>query len=242
VAERSQTARLRTLLEQNGLMAEGRVRPAAGTVPADAAREISAALRYLVTTHGTRGIAPWFSDSAAADLALDASAAATFETGDLRVRRIVRALDIPYVEARRGPEGTSRQHFEARKHDVVDIAGWDVLVRLERTEDSAAALTPDTALGAVALRAERAIRITGAGPILMVPLDSVIARARAVPATGWSRSVPGEVLRATAVGDGVEALVLLRSLGVVDSTGTARVTHVTGDVLLRGARVRTAGR
>ncbi|UCF40765.1 MAG: DUF4153 domain-containing protein, partial [Gemmatimonadota bacterium] len=66
VARRSQTHRLESILERTGLLVDGTVRPATGEISYMDRREINGTLRYLIQTHGTGSIEPWFGGSLAA--------------------------------------------------------------------------------------------------------------------------------------------------------------------------------
>jgi hypothetical protein len=62
VSHRSQLNRLTGLLERNELLVDGTIQRAENEIALKDRQEISATLDYLVTTHGTDDIAPWFGD------------------------------------------------------------------------------------------------------------------------------------------------------------------------------------
>lgn len=139
VSERSQVGRLRTLLERNGLLTDGRLAArdtsaagisATGTSAADTsaagisaqvkfedAREISAVIDYLREMHGYEEIRSWFSGKADGD--------------SLRLRgewrssaEITRMMGVEYSAGWRGEMG-GREIYNADENDGLVIAGYD---------------------------------------------------------------------------------------------------------------------
>lgn len=122
VSEGSQVYRLRTMLERNGLLADGRLTVSADKekrerdVPPEDAREISAVLQYLQQVHGYEAIAPWFTMSLRAD---DDDAPEWKAPSD-----VAAMLGIDYVAGGVGMVG-GKVIFEAMTKHGTDVRGYD---------------------------------------------------------------------------------------------------------------------
>jgi hypothetical protein len=228
VAERSQLGRLRDLLARNGMVVGGHLRRPAAAMSREDARAISATVRYVAETHGTRGLVPLLGDSLAGVLGLTASRGPGASEG--RVRTIVEALGVTYVP--RGENPRPVFSYSADGRHPVPLAGYDYLLRVQVEPESLAAR--DTGLVAFLWRAGRSVRVMRAGEVLLdVPLDSVLIRARVVAGRRWSAALGATVLRAEAGNTRARAVVLLRELTGQDGPGGPTITNVRGDVLLK---------
>lgn len=121
ISESSQVARLRGLLERHSMLADGSARTAPAPVPLDDRREISSILHYLREVHGYESIQPWFAESLREDSAAEG----------VRYRApadVARMLGVEYV-AEWMSEEQSIVSFDARRDAVLDVAGYDGLLR-----------------------------------------------------------------------------------------------------------------
>ncbi|MDT8323091.1 MAG: DUF4153 domain-containing protein, partial [Bacteroidota bacterium] len=119
VSERSQATRLEALLDQTGLLADGKIHPAGEKLPVDDAGEINAILQYLFSIHGYEAIEHWFD----ASLRADAAARQAWKSPE----DVAALLGIDYVAVRKShPEDDLR--FDAARFTAIDVRGYDRLL------------------------------------------------------------------------------------------------------------------
>lgn len=232
VSERSQVARLEGLLQEHGMLAEGRARPASSSVPFEARREVSAIVRYLAETHGTGAIEPWFDDRLAgldeAPEAESVSRASRAEAED-RARRIVeRRLDLEYVDRRAARQPDRFSFHTGRTSRAVPIAGYDYAF------DWGVAGYPDSIrAGDAVLRLEAdsaGIRVArDAGPALELPFAPLLDRLLASGGGGRDR-VPPDSLWLAAEGAGLRVGIRFGSLAGRRTEGGPRVDSWNAEV------------
>lgn len=124
VSERSQVARLRGLLERNGMWADGAARPAGETaVSRDDQREMSSVLHYLARTHGLGAVEEWFGVEVATE-------PAEWDAAASRSRVVMQHLGLEYFEA--SGYGRVRENWRryAANRPAFDVAGFDLGVAL----------------------------------------------------------------------------------------------------------------
>jgi hypothetical protein len=131
VSRRSQTARLEGMLERNGMLVEGRVRPPVEVVSADDRREIGAVLRYLAENHGMGSIESWFPDGrlAEVDTVADGTEPMARRYADERAALIVAELGIEYVGSWTPGEGERFDFSVEWDGEPLAISGYDYLFR-----------------------------------------------------------------------------------------------------------------
>ena len=228
VSRRSQVGHVRDLLAARSVLAGGHVRRAAADFAADDRKALSGAVRYLVATHGSRSLAPLLGDSFTAKVIRPAELSDADPDG--RARAIVEALGVRYV-TRWGETGSAGKWFAYSSDDrePTPLAGYDLLVAIRTIRPNAAR---DSGLVAFLVRNARSVRILRSGqPLLDVPLDSVLRRARAPGARG--STLPAAALRFEAGNARARAMVVVRS---VDGYATAKgpdVRDVQGWVLVK---------
>ena len=131
VSRRSQTVRLETLLERNGMLVEGSVRSPSGEVSFDDRREIGAVLRYLAENHGTASIESWFPEGRLAEV--DTIAGGTEPTerrhADERAALIAAELGVDYVGSWTPGEGEGFNFSVEWDGPPLRISGYDYVVR-----------------------------------------------------------------------------------------------------------------
>jgi hypothetical protein len=131
VSQRSQAGRLEGILERNGMLAEGRVRPPPEAVSLDDRREIGAVLRYLAQTHGTGSIESWFPEGrlAEVDTVADGTGPTDRRKADERAALIAAEMGIEYVGSWAPGEGEGFNFSVEWGGSPLAIAGYDYVVR-----------------------------------------------------------------------------------------------------------------
>ncbi len=239
VSQASQVGRLLATLERNGMLEGGAVRRPARAVSDSDRTEISAIVRYLVETHGTRALGPWFADTVARRSVLAAGERARRDPGSLErwADTVVARLGLPYasrVEVRRG---VRRFAYTQPDPAEIPVRGFDLEVPIR---EQALAL-PDSVCQAVWSREPLAIRVVRSRDTLVVlPLDSMRARLRArdarapraASAPGTAATPRADLFVTDAQGRGGRARAYVRFIEERDSAGTRRVATVAGRVLV----------
>jgi hypothetical protein len=228
ISEGSQVRRLGGLLERNGMLSDGTVRPTSTAVPAEDRREISATLRYLAGTHDLDAVAPWFGgrlaeiDTVARDSDLSAVA------GE-RARVISTWLGIEYV-----PEWqAARSQWFSYGADLGDaglaVAPYDSLLFVR-----SGLVTARPGLRAQAGAGNRSVDVYGDGMLIgRLPLDSLLVGLRANPAgTERNAPVPAERLRMTRDSAGLRLTLQLLTIGGSWEGDSLTVRELRGVVLV----------
>jgi len=127
-------SRLTGLLENNHLLVDGAIQPAAGDVSFEDRKEISAVLDYIVTTHGPGDIAHWFGDRWAE---IDTFSAEEYRdqvhnVGRTLVRDMMSEMDIEYVSKWNRPLAESEDFYVtvSPNLEVLPLEDADVMVRV----------------------------------------------------------------------------------------------------------------
>jgi hypothetical protein len=228
VSERSQVHRLAGLLERNGILVSGRAGTAPGTLSTEDRREISAVLRYLLTTHGPASIAGWFEDGLAG---LDSgSGAARTRLGDERARAVAARIGVPYLEPWTpvGDDGPFAYNAEADSA-AIPLAGYDVLLVVTPRSQA-----PQQADVSVHLEGDSALVVQRAGVrVLTMPLAGLVARVDAyADSAGTGRAIPSAILRWEQAGDSVRAALYATWLSGSRGDSGVRVTGINGGLLV----------
>ncbi|MFO7586723.1 MAG: DUF4153 domain-containing protein [Gemmatimonadota bacterium] len=189
VSERSQTARLRGLLEANGMLADATLRAPAAEVPYEDRREISAVVRYLVETGRTSALEAWLGERYPAAEVADGTEADEAPRRGLaeRASAIVGAVGVEYVDARAMLRAEGEfDLFAARGVEGLRVDGYDWIFR-ERDRLPDTLQVGDRRLE-IALDSARATVVVreGAETLIEVPLADGIERA-----LGLRREEPG---------------------------------------------------
>jgi hypothetical protein len=99
VSRRSQTNRLSELLIQNEVLVAGSVQMTTREVSFEDRTEISAILRYIVETHGTESLEPWFGGSIAEIDTIGAPKTVGVPTQtNARVQLIMQEMGVTYID------------------------------------------------------------------------------------------------------------------------------------------------
>ena len=224
VSARSQAGRLRGLLERNGVLVGGRLQRPARPVPADDLGEISAVARYLVRTHGVSRLAPLLGDSLVRRVGGG--------RGEAQVRIVVQALGVEYVRSWGGEGRDSDFSFAAGVRGALPATGYDVLLHVRAPDDTTAGADE---LTAVLVPASRTVRLArGRETLLVLPLDSMLARVRRLRATATSDAdLPATVMSVQAENPRVAAVLYVERVnGRFERTGV-KIEEVRGVVLVK---------
>jgi hypothetical protein len=250
VSERSQVGRLRATLERNGMFAAGAVRAPAREVSAEDRAEISAVVRYLLETHGTGAIAPWFADTSARRVVLAAAERGreSLDQGDRWADTVVTRLGVAYVSRSAARMGALYTNYQTGDAAALPVRGFDYLLPIRDASKGG----PDSVSVATWSRRPFAVRVVrGRDTLVVVPLDSMLARLRAREAgrpggpdmlrsAGAPRAMAprtvveprSELFTTEGESRSARARVYVRLIAVKDSAGTRRIESLTGRVLL----------
>jgi hypothetical protein len=249
VSEGSQVGRLRATLERNGMFAAGTVRPPAKEMSADDRAEISAVVRYLLETHGTGAIAPWFADTGARRVVRTAGerGRGSLDQGDRWADTVVTRLGVEYVSRAAARMGALYTNYQTGEAAALPVRGFDYLLPIRDTNKG----EPDSVSVATWSRRPFAVRVMrGRDTLVVVPLDSMLAKlaerdaSRARPrapqrgrggVTVETRNIQeprSELFTTEGESRSARARVYVRLIAVKDSAGTRRIESLTGRVLL----------
>lgn len=124
VARKSQLARVESILERNGMIVDGRARSATAPVSMEDRREVSGAVRYLLTTHGSRSLRPLLGEAVTAEAdTLPAWRA------DESAEAILGRLGIRYVPRWAGPDADHFFVTSGGTPEPLAVTGYDWLLR-----------------------------------------------------------------------------------------------------------------
>jgi hypothetical protein len=228
VSERSQVHRLAGLLERNGVLVEGRAGRAAAEVSTEDRREISAALRYIISTHGPGSIAGWFEDGLAG---LDSGGGnVRFARGDERARTIAERMGVAYVDFWR-PAGDAGRFTYSAEADAagIPLAGYEMLLRVTTRREP-----PEHADLSVHLEGDSALVIRrDTVRVLTMPLAGLVAKADAyADSAGTQRGFPTTVLRWEQTADSARAVLYASWISGRRGDPGLKVEGINGSLLV----------
>jgi len=234
VSRASQVSRLERVLERNGMLANGTLRPPAGEVSFTERKEMSGGFRYLLETHGDGAIAGWLTDSLRQALVIGVSRGAR-ASGEPRARAIMTALRLGYVTPWEG-EGRGGGYFYFYANGVaepIEIAGYTHATRL-----SLAALHDSLRLAEgtfVRLGGDSAsLRVTRNGALLIdVPLRSLLDSAAAYKERAPNQALPPALMRVAVRSGDAAALATFTQLSGTMRQGAPRLTSFDGELFVR---------
>jgi hypothetical protein len=195
VSRRSQAGRLGRLLVRNDLLSAGQVKVASREVTPEDRREISAAVRYLVGTHGSRALR-------AVSLDLEKAAAEAVvqpEQRDFAARSVIERLGLSYVQSWESPAANWVSYFSGRP-GVVPVEGFEVLVQTDLTTPRTIPVAGDT-LSLTFSASPPMLHAARQGHALLdVPLTPLLEQAREAQRNAVSAADPSPARPTTAPG------------------------------------------
>ncbi|HEV8200039.1 MAG TPA: DUF4153 domain-containing protein, partial [Candidatus Polarisedimenticolia bacterium] len=118
-SRRSQSARLETLLERQGLLSQGRLARATTDIPPADVREISASVDYLASTHGGRSLHRW------SDLKGGGISRRLFDGDDDRACRNLFMEEMGLAWRAPWENDWAQEEFRAKNDVGRDVAGYE---------------------------------------------------------------------------------------------------------------------
>jgi hypothetical protein len=241
VSRRSQTARLEGLLERNGMLVDGSVRPPSAEVAVEDRREIGAVLRYLAANHGTASIESWFPEGRLAEVDTIAGGTGPSERreADDRAALIAAELGIDYVASWTPGEGEGFSFFVEQDGPPLSISGYDYVLR-NRSSMGDTLRVEESTLGFVYEEDRLAVvMLRDDAELLSVPLAPLIERAledaRSRPS---STQLPADRLTVEGEVDGVRLAVSVTSIsGFIEEAGDGADRAGNADGATPGFRV-----
>jgi hypothetical protein len=237
VSYRSQMSRLTGLLEKNHILAGGIVQPAPGEVSFEDQKEISAALDYVVTTHGTDRVAPWFGDHWADIDTVSGGGThrrAPFGGNDL-VRGIMDEMGVEYTPKWHQPVSEG-EHFTVgldTNAKVFPLEGADAMVRFEAPAAPIEIGDPNRTVSWDDVNQAMVFAVGDYTLVLdMEPwIRDVVQRVGGTPGYGTMSS---EQAKLAASNDRLSVIVYVDNVsGKVDDDGSVVIHHVSGMCFMR---------
>jgi hypothetical protein len=237
VSYRSQMNRLTDLLEKNHILVNGSIMHASSDVSFEDQKEISAVLDYVVTTHGTGRLAPWFGDRwADIDTVTggDTHRRAPYGGND-KVRSMMDEMGVEYTPKWHQPVSEG-EHFTVGldpNANVFPLEGADAMVRFETP---AAPIEIDDPSRTVSWNDDsQAMVFAVDGDTLAIDMEpwirDVIQRVGGTPGYGTMSS---DQARLTASSDRLHTIVYIDNVnGRVDDDGNAVIHYISGMCFVR---------
>jgi hypothetical protein len=234
VSRRSQASRLEEILERNGMLADAELRPPSSPVSLDDRREISATVRYLMHTHGTKSLARVHPTLPA--FAPDSTGwSAARNVDDNRVAAVVEALGIDYVNPWQSTVTAGRPfHIWTDETSPIDVSGFDVLARVSLNDSAHIPVGADTLRFTPVETGVVRVSWQG-GDVGTVRIDSLIAALPADSIDARAQSQLSEERRTVQLeSEAVRVRIIFRQLGgTYPGEGTSLELNVTqADVLV----------
>jgi len=227
VSAQAQAARLEKILLKNGILSDGRIRPAAETVPAQDEGEISRIVRYLSERGEMDRIARWCEGGSTAESEQD----------------VMARMGLFYDPSLRGKD----IHFMARDGRSLKVAGYDYSVKLSAFLSSANE-TWEAAVDQPVGKKEGRYRLLldgKAGKLFLTEGRDTVLAADIVPLVRKLRTefrddgkaspvrVPREKLEIAERRGFVGIKVCLSEIVGTEKEGTVRIGNVQGEVLVK---------
>ncbi|WP_018479776.1 DUF4153 domain-containing protein [Pontibacter roseus] len=244
VSERSQFNRLRIMLEQQGMLVDGKLIPATQDVADSVEQEVSSILHYLDAVHGLERVQPWF------NLNLDSVLAQHQDT--LKAQRIYDRNNIPVVMDLMGLEYGQRPYLgqdmlffntnAGQQQEVWHITGYDYLLNLHIGAEKVnrqEALQPNTyKIGSDSLQIrylepeagqQETLLFVHAEDSLGLVLEPLFQELR----QKGRQEMTGEEMTWTRSGEGFSLKLELQHVAIRREKGKYRLENISGRLLLK---------
>ena len=224
VSESSQVNRLERLLRDNDMLDDDTIRPASTGVVYAEQREINAILRYLIGTHGTGAIAPWFGGAlVTSDTLGEGTSPSPQREVEERTQLIAGLIGIDYV-GRWAPGAVGPfSYYVQWNRQPVPITGYDVAVRVN-------GLTRDS----VELEEDLVVRYDSSSAAIEFAMRGEVVLSPSLTGLLDSAAIAG----VAAGGRGVEPHTMRLTAEAPELRIAAYVTSINGERTADGVRVR----
>lgn len=224
VSKASQVNRLERLLRDNDILDDHTIRPASRRVEYAEQREINAILRYLVGTHGTGTIAPWFGGTlVTSDTLGEGTRSSPQRAVEERTQLIAELLGIDYVGRWAPGDVGPFSYYVQWNRQPVPITGYDVAVRVS-------GLTSDS----VVLEEGLVLRYDSTSTTIEFALRGDVVLSQSLTGLLDSAAIAG----VAAGGRGVEPRAMRLTAEAPELRIAAYVTSINGERTADGVRVR----
>jgi len=232
ISSASQASRLGAILERTGLLTGGELRTAASPVAFEDRKEISATVRYLVSTHGPRSLGRVSRDMAAvADSVARADSLVAAQDEPI-ARAVMDRLGVEYVNRYEAVPENWLNYYANNVGVAVPVAGYDYVLRTNLIQRTAVEVAGDSLI----------LEFTPSPPVmtvrrgataLVMPLGELLVRARQSMdemARGPSNTRPPIVLDAE--GGGLRIQLRVWNVSGRGEGAEAQLNSAEADVLI----------
>ena len=224
VSRRSQTARLRSLLETSGVLVRGAVAPTTGEVPFEVRKQLSGVLAYLLDAHGEQTVRAVLGAVMPTLTGQAEENGTTYAGRGANARKVMVALGLTYVDPWEGQSQSFYYSGWNQRTRAVPVADADFHVRLDGTLPAEIAVEGESwQLDCV----HGTLRLATPRDTLRFPMDALIDYARA-----HGSGVDNVGLRLTQRASGITALLVPRTYSGAGSGDSVRVYQMVGDLYL----------
>jgi len=235
VSARSQSARLTDHLTRAGLLAGGQVRPASGDVAFEDRREISEILTYLIGTHGSGTIAPWFPEELSSVDTAGTNPAQRQAYAIRRTQAIMQHLNVAYVSAAEAREPSGFYYTTGARSVLAPVEGYDYVYHLTRIPSDTLSLG-DRRLSVALDSATSLLQLLEDQTVLIaLPIEPLVDRVRAYLGEHPMdrNALPPDLMRLEGVNERVAVRIYVSQLSGRRIEQGIAATQVRGEVLLR---------
>lgn len=239
VAEQSQVSRLQHYVQKHNILQEGTIHQTSEPVPYEDRIEISSILRYLNSTHGLKGIQPWFEQDLS-NLSVKENDSTRVLTRYERPSRVAELMGIEYTLSHRGDDGMAPyRYFSAQplRSLAVDEFDWiiqDIHLRPNRTPDTLQAgnqtlvvhMAPDSLNFLLSLEGQQ-------HTALKLAVDTLATK---LLQSSQTTDLPSERMVIEASNDSWYTKAYFRNLSLKEEDSKYRLTSAQLDLLLKFKR------
>jgi Domain of unknown function (DUF4153) len=237
VSRSSQARRLSGILVRNELLSGGEIHKAVDPVAFEDRKEISATIRYLVSTHGSASLRRVSRDMAAVADSMVRIDSMTVTQGDPIARAVMNRMGLEYVTRYEAVPQDWLTYYANNFGVAVPVTGFDYVVRTNLIQRMAVATPGDSLILEFAPSPPRLTISRGTMTPLVVPLSELLDRARQsmeTPVPGANGNNPPIVLDAE--GNGLRVQLRVWNVSGRGEGTEAELNSAEADVLVAIAR------
>jgi len=225
VSRQSQINRLEAIASGIGILSEAMVQPAHGAVSPKDAKQISAILSYLHTTHGFRGIQQWF----AVDLRIDTTTSSvTYKSPE----EVSKMMGVEYVERWAEAQGG---WMALNPDSPFSTAGYDRMSHLwmfARTGERKQTLSDGISLYVPeSMETITFSSISNGSQLLQIDLRRHIESLLEKYSSSPTGRIPNETIAVSASGNGLRVRVCPWAIEVERRHGEAKLMRIDATIL-----------